>query len=51
MHLVHDWLHALLADYDRTRTGEKVKPPAEVTRAAVYATTEQRLNSQSGQSG
>jgi desulfoferrodoxin (superoxide reductase-like protein) len=42
-HLAHDWVHALLADYDRTRTGEKAKPRAEVTREAIYAATKQRL--------
>ncbi|MEU4807421.1 hypothetical protein [Actinosynnema sp. NPDC023587] len=42
-HLAHDWVHALLADYDRTRVGDKTKPQAEVTRGAIHAATKQRL--------
>lgn len=41
--LAHDWIHALLADFDRTRAGDKTKPRAEVTRAAIHAATQHRL--------
>ncbi len=41
--LAHDWIHALVADFDRTCTGDKTKPRAEVTRAAVRAATQNRL--------
>lgn len=42
-HQAHDWVHALLGDYERTRTGAKPKPQIEVTRGAIEAATRQRL--------
>lgn len=47
-HVVRDWLAAQLADYDLTRAGQKHVPRSKVSRSAVQAATEARLDASAG---